>query len=75
MVAKDLILFYLWEAGTAAYNAWSLVLMDLIVGDMNAAVEHHNAISVIIDIVVLYPPETSFNAEDAFRPRLIDQII
>jgi hypothetical protein len=52
-----------------------LVLVDLIVRYVVAAVEEDDAITVIVDIVVLYPREAGLDGEDALRARLVDQVV
>ena len=39
VIAKDAILRYLWEAVTAANDASALILVNLVVGNVVAAVE------------------------------------
>jgi hypothetical protein len=75
VVSKYLILLYLGERTTWAQDAWPLVLMDLIIAYLHAAIEHHNTISVVVDIVVFDPTEACFYSEDAFTPWLINEVV
>ena len=49
--------------------------MDLVVADVHARVEHDDAITVVVDVVVLDPAEASFYAENSLTPRLVDQVV
>ena len=49
--------------------------MDLVVRHVDARVEHQNAIAVVKYVVVLYPAEPSFDAEDTLAPPFENQIV
>ena len=49
--------------------------MDLVVAYVHTGVEHDDAVTVVVDVVVLDPAEASFYTEDAFAPRLVDQVV
>lgn len=42
---------------------------------MWATVIQNYSVTVVIDVIMLYPTESSFNGENALRSRLVDQII
>ena len=71
IIAKYLILLYLGEGRPWTYDTWSLVLVNLIIADMNAAVEHNYSILVVVYVIVFDPTKPSFYTEDAFTPRFI----
>lgn len=71
-VAVDLVLLYLGEARACTQDTTSLVLMDLIVANVDAAVEHDDAVIVVVNVIVFYPTEPPFDAEDALRSRLVN---
>ena len=75
MIAKYSVALDLWERVTRANNTRSLVLIDFVVRDEVAAIIHHDSIRVVLNDVVNDPRETSLDAEDALRPRLVDQVI
>ena len=65
VVTIDLVLLDLREAGAGADDATSLVFVDLIVGDVVAAVEDYYTITVVKDVVVLDPAEACFDCEES----------
>ena len=42
---------------------------------MVGAVKQYDAVTVVVDVVVLYPAEPGFDSKDPLRARLVDQII
>lgn len=42
---------------------------------MVAAIKHNDAVTVIINVVVLDPCKTCFYTENALRSRLVDEVI
>jgi hypothetical protein len=75
IVTINLILLDLWEAGSRANNTTSLILVNLVIWNMVAAIEHNDAVTVIINVVVLNPCKTCFYTENALRSRLVDEVI
>jgi len=75
IITKYLILLNLREGRARTDDARPLILMDLIVTYMGAAVKQYNSITVVVDVVMLYPAEPSLDAEYAFGSRLINQIV
>ncbi len=65
MVAEYPVLRYLWEAIPADNNATALVLVNFIVRDQVATVEKDDAVTVVVDDVVLDPAEARLDAEDS----------
>ena len=65
VVAEDAILSYLWEAVTAANDAGALVLVDLVVRNVIAAVEQYYTVAIVVNNVVLDPAEAGLYAEDS----------
>ena len=49
--------------------------MYVIETDVDAAIVHYDAVTIVINVVVLDPAVASLNAEDALRSRPIYQIV
>ena len=75
VVAEDLVLFYLGEGGARADDARPLVLMNLVVTHVRARVKHYDTVTIIVDVIVLYPAEPTLYAKDTLTPRLVDQVV
>lgn len=75
MVAEYSVLRYLREAIPADNNATSLILVDFIVGNEVATVEENDAVTVVVNHIVLDPAEARLDAEDSLRTRLVDQVV
>lgn len=72
IISKYLILFNLGKTGSRHDDAAPLVFMNLIIWNVIGAVENDDAITVIIDVVVLDPAETSLDGEDSLTARLVN---
>ena len=65
MVAEDAVLRYLREAVTTADDAGTLILVNLIVRNVIAAVEEYYTVAVVVNNVMLDPAEAGLDTEDA----------
>lgn len=63
------------EGGAGADDAAPLVLTDLVAGDVVAAVEHDDAVAVLVNVIMFDPAEPRLDAEDALRSRLVNQVV
>lgn len=75
IVSKNLILLNLRETGAWHDDTTTLVLMNLIVWNVIWAVKDDDAITIIIDVVMLDPTEAGLDGEDALWTRLVNQVI
>ena len=75
IIAVNIVILDLGEARARADYAAPLVLVDLIVGDVETAVEQDYAVAVVVDLIMLDPTETGLDGEDALGTRLVDQVV
>jgi len=66
VISENLILLNLGKTWSRANYSCTLILVDLIIWNVIAAIKHNDSVTVIIDIIMLNPTKTSFDAEDSF---------
>ena len=71
LVTKDLILLNLRETRAWHDDATPLIFVDLVVRDVIWWVEKDQAITVVVDVVMLYPRESCFDRENTFWSWLV----
>ena len=75
IISKDLIFFDFGEAASWANDSGPLVFVYLIIWNVVARIKNHNAVTVVVDVVVLYPTESSFYRKYSFGSRLENSVI
>jgi len=69
MVAVHLVLVHLWEGTATTHHSRSHAITDLVGGQVGTRIEHHDAVSIVHDVVPENPTEASLDQEDAFTAR------
>ena len=75
VISKDFVLLNLREAWTGADNSTSLVFVNFIIWDIVTTIEQDDAVTVVIDVIVLDPTEPCFDRKNALWPWLVDKIV
>lgn len=74
-ISVDVVLqnFRVWTP--TANETSALVFEDNVFRNVRRAIEHHNAVGVLMDFVIKNPSKPCFNAEDTLAPGLLNFVV